>query len=747
MAVTVTDNLNTLNDLDTSASFSTIGGGPGASILSAMVYEGSAAAARRIGTANTDFGFWVTEGTTININTAGSEAFWFKGFVKQRGALNANGMRLRLGDSQSDYYEWTMGDDGTIPQPQYEYPIPGGFIVAPVFVGLRAWHDIARTGTPDVTIIDEYAITANVSITANGEDMALDALSWGIDGLFMTGGTPDGTFQDFVDDDEGDTTGGRFGMWQVRSGIMFVFAKHVIGRVGAAVTATQFTDSFKTLVFPGGKTDTGFNGFEFDLGNASTTVSWSNINLSGQGRSTYKIYFDTELDVTGGATDTINVPAHDFTTGDQVQYSAEGGTEDIGPDATNGEGALVTGTTIPSGDRWYVIVSDSDTIQLASTFANALAGTATDLTPSSAGNGEQHSLTRTPDTRPDIDVVGTSGSADLTSCVFNRVNAFTLTSAVTLDSCVLAGCGSLSLASGTVQDCTIESPEGPAEGEAFLTAATVAELADVSDNIFNSSGRGHAIEITTTGGSPSVSGNVFTGYKAEPSTPGTGWQFDTETDVTGGATDTITYTSHGFTTGDPVYYSQEGITTPENIGLVEDTLYWVRADDSDTIGVFLSREGAETNTNRISLTPSSGGQGETHALYSANAAIHNSTGGSITLNIDIDGDTPSIRNSNGSSTSVDKSVTLTVTVKEPDGTAVEGARVRIERSSDGSLISDGSTNASGIHTDSFAFVSDVPVTIKTRLKGFKNFRTTGTITNTGLNVGVRFQPDNIVDLP
>lgn len=97
---------------------------------------------------------------------------------------------------------------------------------------------------------------------------------------------------------------------------------------------------------------------------------------------------------------------------------------------------------------------------------------------------------------------------------------------------------------------------------------------------------------------------------------------------------------------------------------------------------------------------------------------------------------------------INSTVTLTVTVKDPDGTAIEGARVRIENASTGAEISQGSTNASGVYTDgSYNYGGDLAVTTKVRLKGWKNFRTGGTITGNGIDVGVTLAPDTIVDLP
>jgi hypothetical protein len=97
---------------------------------------------------------------------------------------------------------------------------------------------------------------------------------------------------------------------------------------------------------------------------------------------------------------------------------------------------------------------------------------------------------------------------------------------------------------------------------------------------------------------------------------------------------------------------------------------------------------------------------------------------------------------------ITQTVTLTVTVLDTANQAIEGVRVRIENQSTGALITQGSTNASGIYTDaSYNYTGDLAVTIKARLKGYKNFRTAGTITGDGISVGVTLQDDNIVDLP
>jgi hypothetical protein len=75
-------------------------------------------------------------------------------------------------------------------------------------------------------------------------------------------------------------------------------------------------------------------------------------------------------------TDLITVTGHSFVTGEAVVYSNGGGTSITG---------LTTATT------YYVIVVDANTVSLATSKANAIAGTAIDITAD--GVGAAHSLT------------------------------------------------------------------------------------------------------------------------------------------------------------------------------------------------------------------------------------------------------------------------------------------------------------------------------------------------------------------
>ena len=99
--------------------------------------------------------------------------------------------------------------------------------------------------------------------------------------------------------------------------------------------------------------------------------------------------------------------------------------------------------------------------------------------------------------------------------------------------------------------------------------------------------------------------------------------FDTEDDVNG-TTERITYVDHSLHTGQSVIYHVDGGT--ENIGLVNETEYFVRADDGtgdrDTFELYDTEANADNSpstTGRLDLTASGVGNGETHRIAADNS--------------------------------------------------------------------------------------------------------------------------------
>jgi hypothetical protein len=78
---------------------------------------------------------------------------------------------------------------------------------------------------------------------------------------------------------------------------------------------------------------------------------------------------------------------------------------------------------------------------------------------------------------------------------------------------------------------------------------------------------------------------------------------------------------------------------------------------------------------------------------------------------------------------------------------VEDARVRIEKTSDGSLIANGYTDGDGLYSTAYTYTADVGVNIIARLKGFLPYSGVSTITAGGLSVPANMPVDEAVDLP
>lgn len=124
------------------------------------------------------------------------------------------------------------------------------------------------------------------------------------------------------------------------------------------------------------------------------------------------------------------------------------------------------------------------------------------------------------------------------------------------------------------------------------------------------------------------------------------------------------------------------------------------------------------------------------------------TTGTVTINV-TGGDTPSYR-TDGATVVINNTVTLTVTCKDKNGTAVQNARVAIytDDANEDELMNE-LTTASGIATEGYAYVSDKAVFIRVRAAGlsppYQDVETAGTITASGLSVQVTLQEDLILN--
>jgi len=252
------------------------------------------------------------------------------------------------------------------------------------------------------------------------------------------------------------------------------------------------------------------------------------------------------------------------------------------------------------------------------------------------------------DTRPDYEVIGTSGSYVFTGVMRNfRDVAFTSVCDVNGEiECML-----LTQASCNIENAIIKC--NALTNVACLQDPTFGSTTDLNNTLFVQSGAGHAIEALATG---SWTGVTFSGFGG---TPGS------------------------------------------------------------------------------NLVANSG---------AADAAVFNDTGGAITITV-VGGDSPSVRNGAGATTTVVQTVSLNVTVKDADAVALEDVIVSIRDSSDNSLVSQGRTDATGVYTDgTYNYGGDLAVTIEVRKSSPGDTRylpksDPGLIESTGLSVTVGMTED------
>ena len=236
------------------------------------------------------------------------------------------------------------------------------------------------------------------------------------------------------------------------------------------------------------------------------------------------------------ATDVITKASHGFTTGDSVTYYQNGG------DA-------ITGLT--NASTYYVITLTANTLQLATSLANATAGTEILLT---AGTGTVYLLVDT-----DTDDI------NITSLTIPTAGIATATDTITYTTHgLLAG------------DRVVYYNGGGASATGLTSGTTYYVIASgLTANAFKVSATsgGSAVNITGTGNAAQY--------------------FETA--------DEVTIAAHGFGTGNEVQY--EAASTGSIVGLTEGTTYYIIKIDDDTVKFATSLANATAGTAIYLQTP------------------------------------------------------------------------------------------------------------------------------------------------
>lgn len=126
-------------------------------------------------------------------------------------------------------------------------------------------------------------------------------------------------------------------------------------------------------------------------------------------------------------------------------------------------------------------------------------------------NDGDRGYTTTEDSRLELEVVNTSGTASFIGCVLKNLGTATLTSAVTLDACDIE-VESLTQAGAEIFDSIIRTTS--VANVATITDATFGVSADIRDSEFVQAGAGHALQFATAA-TITLTNVTFTGYGAD----------------------------------------------------------------------------------------------------------------------------------------------------------------------------------------------------------------------------------------
>jgi len=262
-------------------------GGGGAVVDEAdNVYEGASsgtAQSRKVGTTLSGRNYTHGSGTDMD-GTPMSTAHWmcktiitnFRGLVVRTGPAH----HVKMGSSASDYHEyWLYGG--------VDYPPRGGWQIVPIAPSVSGYAaEATDTGSPNDSSILYWSVLGDFSATSKAENVIIDAIDCGL-GLNLVSGdgaSADGTWQDFVDYDEGTNTN-RWGYVFTEGGKINLFGQMAIGQTSAGTsTVTEFTDVGKVVTWRNSLCMTGFNRLLIDLATSGTAVSMTDCVLDSLGQ-------------------------------------------------------------------------------------------------------------------------------------------------------------------------------------------------------------------------------------------------------------------------------------------------------------------------------------------------------------------------------------------------------------------------------------------------------------------------------
>lgn len=530
-----------------------------------------------------EVGFYCT-GSSVNF-TSPARVWLAKVIQTNYTAIDGLGLQLFLGNSTTAHYRYEIFSATT-------YPAVGGFQIIPIDPNVASYRT-QTVGSPDLTTLTFYGIKSDANATAKAPNLGMDAVDYITSGTGLTITGASSSFTDFVTFDEGTSTN-RYGIVTTREGIIYITG---VLTIGTPISSVSFSDTNRTIVFPGGRFNTGFCGIDLDLSNASTTVALTAITMIGRGTSGAA---DTRPDFgTTGTSGSATIDASIFTNFRSITFTSVVSVTDS---TFNSCASLTQSSSSISG-----CVFDAPAVASASSFLTC--NNPTEITNNSfVSSGTGHAIVLTSATAGNTYTFegntftgyGATGSND--AAIFNDSGG-----AVTLN--ITGGVASPTYRNGTGASTTINN-------NVSITVIVVdgngepipgVEVAIFQDN----TARTVLLSPTETDelGQASTSAAASTGpiiIRARQSTNRA--SFNTTSGI---ASNIITTSSsHNYASGDQVTYSKNGGTA--NIGITEGE-YFVGYLSATTLYLYNTAANAIAGgaTGRQSLTSTGS---ETHLL-------------------------------------------------------------------------------------------------------------------------------------
>jgi len=236
MALTITTDLQSITDAEGGSTWVNITSGGASAIEPDFYAQGSNSRSRAVSGAGTRKGMAVNYGSGINLTANGGLLvyMWLRNNTPSLiETVTNNGMAIRIGTTESDYYDWTISGSDFL-----TFSSTTGW--AMFVIDVNAPASVVGGGGLTKTSAQYFGAHMQTTANAKGQNIAIDRISYGKGILRATGTSNDATsgLQEMIDWDWGNVNN-RWGILTERGGIAYCKGKLSVGDA-SGTAATSF---------------------------------------------------------------------------------------------------------------------------------------------------------------------------------------------------------------------------------------------------------------------------------------------------------------------------------------------------------------------------------------------------------------------------------------------------------------------------------------------------------------------------